>query len=508
MKIMYLRKSRADNPYETVEEVLARHEKLLQDYAVQAFGQPIPEKDIYREIVSGEKIENRPEMQIVLRRMESEDVDGVLVVDPQRLSRGDLKDCGTLMEVIKYSHTLIHTPVKTYNLWDKFDERTFRDELLRGREYLEYAKEVMARGRKMSTAEGWYPGSTPPFGYEFDHVYVGKKRRQTLKPHPTEADAVRSMFDWFVNFDMTMYGIALKLDALGFKPRRSEHFTTDGVRNILANPVYIGKIAVGRRNKKEYMAEGQVVVSRPRTEPEQIFEGQHPAIVSEELFQLAQERVGTLPKLKAKTQLRNPLAGLLKCSCGYTLVYHKDNKGTPRLNCSHKPYCKSRSVSFDLLYDAVVEKLKECTADFEVKVDSGINVAAEKYNAEMDRVKSALRELDAQQERIFGFLESGTYDEETFRIRNRAIVEKRAAMTAEYEKLAANAPPDINYNDLIGTLHEAIDAMKADYLSPQQKNDFLKEVVERIVYTSLPPIDDGTHWGKAQFSVDIFLRDI
>ena len=32
--IMYLRKSRSDDPYMTMEEVLARHERQLQEYAL------------------------------------------------------------------------------------------------------------------------------------------------------------------------------------------------------------------------------------------------------------------------------------------------------------------------------------------------------------------------------------------------------------------------------------------------------------------------------------------
>ena len=60
--IIYLRKSRAERN-ETVEEVLARHEKILQDYAVQTFGQKIPETNVYREVVSGETLDERIEIK-------------------------------------------------------------------------------------------------------------------------------------------------------------------------------------------------------------------------------------------------------------------------------------------------------------------------------------------------------------------------------------------------------------------------------------------------------------
>ena len=49
---MYLRKSRQDDPNETVEEVLAKHEIWLQDWAEKNLGYRIPEEYIIREIVS------------------------------------------------------------------------------------------------------------------------------------------------------------------------------------------------------------------------------------------------------------------------------------------------------------------------------------------------------------------------------------------------------------------------------------------------------------------------
>ena len=69
--LMYLRKSRQDDPNETVEEVLAKHETMLQDWALRELGHTIPEEYIFREIVSGERISDRRELQKVLRAIES-----------------------------------------------------------------------------------------------------------------------------------------------------------------------------------------------------------------------------------------------------------------------------------------------------------------------------------------------------------------------------------------------------------------------------------------------------
>ena len=64
----YLRKSRSDDPTLTVEEVLEKHEKQLDDWAERNFGRPIPEENKFREVVSGETIDSRPELLAILKK--------------------------------------------------------------------------------------------------------------------------------------------------------------------------------------------------------------------------------------------------------------------------------------------------------------------------------------------------------------------------------------------------------------------------------------------------------
>ena len=92
--VVYLRKSRSDNPTESVEDVLFKHEGILQDFAVRTWGEKIPEKNIYREVVSGETIEARPIVKAVLSLIELPKYKAVLTIEPQRLTRGDLSECG------------------------------------------------------------------------------------------------------------------------------------------------------------------------------------------------------------------------------------------------------------------------------------------------------------------------------------------------------------------------------------------------------------------------------
>ncbi len=90
---MYLRKSRADIEAELKGEgeTLARHEKMLTEVAIK---RNLKIGKIYREIVSGESIEARPEMKKLLSDVKAGKWAGVLVVEVERLARGDTTDQG------------------------------------------------------------------------------------------------------------------------------------------------------------------------------------------------------------------------------------------------------------------------------------------------------------------------------------------------------------------------------------------------------------------------------
>ena len=123
--LMYLRKSRTDDPSTPVEEVLAKHEAELQELAERELGGRIPEHCIFREIVSGETIDERPEMLRIMSMIESPAVKMVLVVEPSRLSRGDLEDCGRIVNAFRYSSTEVLTRQMTYDLSNKMHRKFF-----------------------------------------------------------------------------------------------------------------------------------------------------------------------------------------------------------------------------------------------------------------------------------------------------------------------------------------------------------------------------------------------
>ena len=150
---IYLRKSRADREAEArgEEETLARHERILLDLAKRR-GCHIGA--IYREVVSGETISARPVMQRLLQEVESGMWDGVLVVEVERLARGDSIDQGVVARAFQYSDTKIITPTKTYDPNNEFDEEYFEFGLFMSRrEYKTISAASMQDGYRLYKRE-------------------------------------------------------------------------------------------------------------------------------------------------------------------------------------------------------------------------------------------------------------------------------------------------------------------------------------------------------------------
>ena len=309
--IIYLRKSRQDDPRETVEEVLAKHETMLQEYAVREFGHKIPEGNIYREIVSGESIDDREEIKKVLARIEDPNIRGVLVVEPSRLSRGDLLDCGRLMNDFRYTHTQVVTPYMTYDLENKMERKFFQDELLRGSDYLEYTKEILFRGRVASVKRGCYIGNYAPYGYK--KIKIGKDH--TLEIIEEEAEIVRHVFDLYTKEGLTPGQIAQKLNKMGIAAPRGERWVKDTIRTIVRNRHYIGLVVFNRIKRTTVIENGEKVIKRLAQADEDVLtaKGMHSPIIDMDTWEAAQKLVARNPRVKHEHALKNPLSTVLVC---------------------------------------------------------------------------------------------------------------------------------------------------------------------------------------------------
>ena len=255
---LYLRKSRADSEAEALGEgeTLARHEKALLDLAKKL---NLNITAIYREIVSGETIAARPVMQQLLQEVEQGIWDGVLVMEVERLARGDTIDQGIVAQTFKFSDTKIITPIKTYNPNNEFDEEYFEFGLFMSRREYKTINRRLQRGRMASVKDGKYVANKAPYGY--NRIRIENDKGWTLEINKEEADVVRLIFELYTvgekqsdnTFNRLGTGfIAKRLNTMKVSPKRGKVWVVASIRDILINPVYIGMIRWNWRRSTPY----------------------------------------------------------------------------------------------------------------------------------------------------------------------------------------------------------------------------------------------------------------
>ena len=499
--LMYLRKSRQDDPNETVEETLAKHERDIQAWARRVLGREIPEECIYREIVSGgESIDEREEMRKVLAAVEDQNVAGIACVDPQRLTRGSLEDCGRLISTLKYTSTLVATPMMIFDLSNKYECKSFEGELMRGRDYLDYFKDVSRRGKENAVRRGCYINSKSLFGY--DKVTIGKDH--TLVPNK-DADVVRMIFEWYVNERLGYQAIANRLDDMGVKPPSTDRWVKNSIALMLRNVHYIGKVSYYKKKCVTVMKDGKKKVIRPIADEEDMIieEGIHPAIIDSNLFMAAQEIINNNPRVKSDRELRNAFAGLLYCSQCKKGVYYNGYGGArdARLECRKKPP-HFKSAKYEEVVNAVIIALEQAELpNLEALRDNNAGSSIKIQEQLLKNLEEEMKGYREQEETQYELLETRKYTQELFDKRNAALRQKMSECEARIKKARQAIPNAINYEEKVIQLKEAIQALKDDSLSPAEQNRRLKVIVDKMYISTT---DAG--WNKTDIYLQIFLN--
>ena len=513
---IYLRKSRADREAEArgEGETLARHEHILLDLAKK---QGYSIGAIYREVVSGETIADRPVMQQLLREVESGMWDGVLVVEVERLARGDTIDQGTVARAFQYSDTKIITPIKTFDPNNESDEEYFEFDLFMSRREYKTIKRRLNAGRISSVKEGKYCGNKPPYGYE--RVKLEKEKGYTLRPVPAQAEVVKMIYTWYAGDGCEQIGVAKivrKLNDMGIKSVSGNDWTPASIQGILTNPVYIGKIRWNGRKVVKTVQNGQVVKKRPRSKDVLVCDGLHPAIISDNLYNSAQEiRQKNPPRpISIKNTVRNPLAGIVYCSkCGRAMVrrpYQKRGQ-EDTLMCPYTS-CPTVSSKLSLVEKAVIDGIEEIVEEY--KLNNDISVSSKDIDLGIVSKQNLIHEKESELERLnnqkakqYDLLEQGIYTTEVFLERSKAIAASIQVCSGTIEKLREEISHDKTIIEQKSAFIPRCEELLNNYWSidMESRNKMLKSLIDKVIYTK----DSKNAYGRGdeiKFELDIFPK--
>ena len=234
-------------------------------------------------------------------------------------------------------------------------------------------------GRIQKAREGKWNGGFAPYGYQ---LIDGE-----LQINEEEAAAIRVIYDQYVNTDIGSNGIAKYLENHGIRKIQRQNgknplFDAHLIRLILKNPVYCGKIAYGRR-RTEKVHGTRNDYHLVEQDDYLLVDGLHEAIISEEDWNLAQEKRSKNNYRREK--IHDPehahiLSGILKCPCcgkgmygniakagmyGNKCIKHKKDgtkyKDFYYYGCKHRTMTRGHKCEYrkqireELLDDAVAE---------------------------------------------------------------------------------------------------------------------------------------------------------
>ncbi len=511
--LTYMRKSRTDDPALSVEEVLAKHEQMLDTWVSTniAPGERIPEENRYREVVSGETISSRPQVQALLRRIESPRVKAVLIVEPQRLSRGDLEDIGRIVKILRYTNTIVITLQYTYDLNDERDRDMFERELKRGNEFLEYQKRIMGNGRILSVQNGNFIGQRPPYGYRKVQIKDGKKKYHTLEPIPEQAEVVKSVFEMYAH-GINAHEIARRLNGMGIPSPLGKKWTASSIKPMITNDHYIGMVHWNRRKTVKIIEDGELVYTRPRHKDYMAYPGKHPAIIDQPLWDAVQEIRGKMPPVKEKAKYANIFSGLVYCQCGAAMsrreyVKNGAQRSAPRLLCLNQTNCRTPSCTMEEMTEAVIEILKNAIADVDLKIEYSNSNEVAMQKQLVAQFEKRIAELDKQEISLWDKYTQESMPKHIFDQLKEKVASEKADVQKALQEAQNALPTRTDYEQRRATLYAALDTLQSPDAPVREVNLLLKQCIEKIIYNRKPKGSDNRRYGTPEpMELDVHLR--
>ena len=292
----------------------------------------------------------RPGFQEMMRELEKGRADIVITKDLSRLGR-DMVEASYYAEQYYPEHGIRYIAIA-----DNFDTEhenimapfQFAMNEVYLRDGSRKVKDVLRTKRE----QGQYC-ACPPYGYKKE-----KGNKNHLVPDEVTAPVVKRIFRQAANGDSSRR-IALDLNQDGIIPplkyrvlyrddfsevgasRMSDIWNYTTVKRILKNRVYLGHTVLGRSRKVSVKSKKKVAIPK---EDWAVTENTHEALVTTEIFELAQENLGRGTSCyKAYDHVRKSIfSGIAVCGkCGYSLcscgtVYKGEREKYWFLSCTHQ----------------------------------------------------------------------------------------------------------------------------------------------------------------------------
>jgi len=425
----------------------------------------------------------RPALKRLLGDIEDGKVDCIVVYKVDRLSRS-LIDFSKIMDVLERRKVSFVSVTQQFNTSTSMG-RLMLNVLL---SFAQFEREMISERTRDKIAatrrKGKWSGGMPMLGYDVD------ARGGKLHVNDDEAARVREIFELYLN-RLSLIEVVKELDARGWMTKRwitrkghergGKPFNKNSLFKLLTNRIYLGKI----------------------TYKDEVYDGEHPAIVDEEIFERAQrllKRNGRSGAPYVRNRFGAVLKGLVRCvpcECGMVPTHATkttSSGGSKRYryyvcqNAQSRGWhnCPSPSVPAPELERFVVDQVKAIGKD--------TNLLAETLEESRRQREEAIGKLEDEKRTLERELHRHNAElrELAAKGRSNGVTTDRMADVQDRIKIAEQRTTEVR-EQIVALSRELVDAREVgeacslfdplwDTLTAREQARILNLLIERIDY--------------------------
>lgn len=457
--------------------------------------------------ISGKDIKNRPALKELLKDAEEKKFDMVISWKINRISR-KLADVLKIVDILEKNDITFKSYSEPFETDTPAGKMQFQMMALIG----EFERGTIAQNVKMgmcakAKAGEWCGGRV--LGYDLVPMEnkEGTKRGKTkLTINEIEARSVRLIFNEYVN-GKGYKAITNQLNKLGYKTKKGNDFSVGSIREILTNPVYIGKV---RYNVRQNWSEKR---RRNINANPIITDGVHEPIIDEVLW----DKVQAIMESKKGKPSRiydgeYPLTGILRCpKCGAGMVISRTtnkladgtkkriayyccgawkNKGTS--------VCNSNTIRVDKANEYVFNKISELLSNEKMVKSIVNNINKERHKKispakkELERIDKELEKIDRKKTKLFEAYEEELISKEEFKERKDELNKRAKSLQEEKEPLIVTLSDDVSEEipyEFIKSILENFSKVLTESTTREKQKKLLHMIISEITINEAREID-------------------
>lgn len=466
--------------------------------------------------VSGKSTKGRYELQKLLRDAKDGKFDEVVVWKISRLARKTIDLLQIVDELSKHK-------VAFRSFSENFETETpmgkFALQMMGAVGELERNTIVdnVKMGMKQRARTGrWNGGRVLGYKSVASKSFNKGSKETTLQIIEEEAMIVRKIFALFAS-GKGLKAIANKINHEGYRTKRGNTFSTSAIKEIILNPIYIGKIRFNRfENWSEKRREG-------KSEDIILVDGNHESIIAKELW----DKVQSIQQRKSKSSIRNyegnfVLTGLIKCpKCGASMVASRTTNtlksGVKKViryySCGAfrskgSAVCSANSIRADYAEQYVLNRIKlvvkhpKTLQQLVIEVNKKKHAQIKPLKDELQLIEKAILNAEDRKQKYFSLYEEAVLDTTIFADRIQELKIEIDHLNArksavEFELGDGNSVP-LSYEyvkQVLAGIHVLLNAVPSD-----EKKILYRMIIDTVV------INDKKEIEKIKLNIDKELQ--